>query len=74
MVLGVHTYFWAEVVFWALIILLGVMFFFAPRVLGPASENGNNWRTLNCWGSWLVLEYLFKPAPAHRPFFVGGGE
>lgn len=50
MVLGVHTYFWAEVVFWALIILLGVMFFFAPRVLGPASENGNNWRTLNCWG------------------------
>lgn len=50
MVLGVHTYFWAEVVFWALIFLLGVMFFFAPRVLGPASENGNNWRTLNCWG------------------------
>lgn len=28
MVLGAHTYFWAEVVFWAVIILLGVMFFF----------------------------------------------
>ncbi len=26
------------------------MFFFAPKVLGPASENGNNWRTLNWWG------------------------
>ena len=50
MVLGAHTYFWAEVVFWAVIILLGVMFFFAPKVLGPASENGNNWRTLNWWG------------------------
>ena len=33
MVLGAHTYFWAEVVFWAVIILLGVMFFFAPKVL-----------------------------------------
>ena len=50
MVLGAHTYFWAEVVFWAVIILLGVMFFFAPKVLAPASENGNNWRTLNWWG------------------------
>lgn len=50
MVLGAHTYFWAEVVFWAVVILLGVMFFFAPRDLGPVHEDGNNWRTLTFWG------------------------
>lgn len=31
MVFGLHTYFWAEVVFWAVVLLLGVMFIFAPK-------------------------------------------
>ncbi|EAU01029.1 disulfide bond formation protein B [Campylobacter curvus] len=30
-VFGIHTYFWAEVVFWAVVLLLGVIFFFAPK-------------------------------------------
>lgn len=30
-VFGIHTYFWAEVVFWAVVVLLGVMFYFAPK-------------------------------------------
>lgn len=30
-ILGVHTYFWAEVVFWAVVLLLGVIFAFAPK-------------------------------------------
>lgn len=30
-IFGIHTYFWAEVVFWAVIVLLGIMFYFAPK-------------------------------------------
>ena len=30
-VFGLHTYFWAEVVFWAVVLLLGVIFAFAPK-------------------------------------------
>ncbi|WP_299549523.1 disulfide bond formation protein B [uncultured Helicobacter sp.] len=30
-VFGIHTYFWAEVVFWAVVLLLGVIFAFAPK-------------------------------------------
>ncbi|TQR32494.1 disulfide bond formation protein B [Campylobacter sp. MIT 99-7217] len=30
-VFGIHTYFWAEVVFFAVVLLLGVMFFLAPK-------------------------------------------
>lgn len=31
-VFGIHTQFWAEIVFWCVVFLLGVMFFFAPRI------------------------------------------
>ncbi|WP_291950183.1 disulfide bond formation protein B [Campylobacter sp.] len=30
-IFGLHTYFWAEVVFWAVVLLLGVIFAFAPK-------------------------------------------
>ncbi|EAJ8474282.1 disulfide bond formation protein B, partial [Campylobacter upsaliensis] len=30
-VFGIHTYFWAEVVFWAVVLILGVIFAFAPK-------------------------------------------
>ena len=30
-IFGIHTYFWAEIVFWAVVLLLGVIFFFAPK-------------------------------------------
>lgn len=37
-VFGIHTYFWAEVVFWAVIVLLGIMFFFAPKLSSLENE------------------------------------
>ncbi|OPA71820.1 dihydroneopterin aldolase [Campylobacter pinnipediorum subsp. caledonicus] len=30
-IFGIHTYFWAEIVFWVVVLMLGVIFFFAPR-------------------------------------------
>lgn len=39
-VFGIHTYFWAEVVFWAVVLLLGVMFAFAPKFSAFDTEMG----------------------------------
>lgn len=50
MVLGAHTYFWAEVVFWCVIVFLAVMMFFAPKDFGAVKEDGHNWRNLTFWG------------------------
>ncbi|QCD44257.1 disulfide bond formation protein B [Campylobacter mucosalis] len=41
-VFGIHTYFWAEIVFWAVVLLLGVMFFFAPKFSAFEAEQGDN--------------------------------
>jgi disulfide bond formation protein DsbB len=46
-VFGIHTYSWAEIVFWAVIVLLGIMLFFAPKNAGPAMEDGKPWRRMN---------------------------
>ncbi|EAK8022682.1 disulfide bond formation protein B [Campylobacter coli] len=44
-VFGIHTYFWAEVVFWAVVLLLGVMFAFAPKFGSFDKElNGEKFR------------------------------
>lgn len=40
-VFGLHTYFWAEVVFWSVIVMLGIMFFFAPKFSAFTEEMGN---------------------------------
>ncbi|BCX80079.1 disulfide bond formation protein B [Campylobacter sp. 19-13652] len=48
-IFGIHTQFWAEVVFWAVVLVLGVIFFFAPRPEGFAEEfasHGAKWRKL----------------------------
>lgn len=39
-VFGIHTYFWAEVVFWAVVLLLGVIFAFAPKFSAFDEEMG----------------------------------
>lgn len=47
-VFGLHTYFWAEVVFWSVILLLGVMFLFAPKFRAFDDEIGDKkFRPLN---------------------------
>ncbi|TKX29580.1 disulfide bond formation protein B [Campylobacter sp. MIT 12-5580] len=44
-VFGIHTYFWAEVVFFAVVFLLGVFFFFAPKLSAFDKEmNGESVR------------------------------
>ena len=44
-VFGIHTYFWAEVVFWAVVLLLGVIFAFAPKFNAFETElNGEKFR------------------------------
>lgn len=48
-IFGIHTQFWAEVVFWSVVLVLGIIFFFAPRPEGFAQEfatHENNWRKL----------------------------
>lgn len=46
-IFGIHTQFWAEVVFWAVVVVLGIIFFFAPRPQGFADEMGDaKWRKL----------------------------
>ncbi|CAM2950708.1 disulfide bond formation protein B [Helicobacter burdigaliensis] len=40
-VFGIHTYFWAEVVFWAVVLLLGVIFAFAPKFSAFDEEIGS---------------------------------
>ncbi len=45
---GIHTYSWAEFVFWCVIVLLGVMLFFAPRGgFVPPHVNGKPWFQFN---------------------------
>ncbi|MCR8685446.1 disulfide bond formation protein DsbI [Campylobacter ureolyticus] len=47
-VFGIHTYFWAEVVFWAVILLLGIMLFFAPKFSSFDKEmEGKTYRNLS---------------------------
>ncbi|PSM52753.1 DsbB-related disulfide oxidoreductase [Campylobacter blaseri] len=41
-VFGIHTYFWAEVVFWAVVLLLGIIFFFAPKFESINDEVGKD--------------------------------
>lgn len=31
-IFGIHTYFWAEVVFWCVILVFGILFFIAPKL------------------------------------------
>ncbi|AJC88395.1 disulfide bond formation protein B [Campylobacter insulaenigrae] len=46
-IFGLHTYFWAEVVFWAVVLLLGVIFAFAPKFGSFEKEmEGSSFRQL----------------------------
>ena len=55
-VFGIHTYFWAEVVFWAVVLLLGVIFAFAPKFNAFETElNGEKFRKYTKFSFAAVL-------------------
>ncbi|HEB9305924.1 TPA: disulfide bond formation protein B [Campylobacter coli] len=55
-VFGIHTYFWAEVVFWAVVLLLGAMFAFAPKFGSFDKElNGEKFRKFTKFSFAAVL-------------------
>ncbi|MBM0637544.1 disulfide bond formation protein B [Campylobacter sp. VicNov18] len=44
-IFGIHTYFWAEIIFWSVVLLLGVIFVFAPKFNAFEMElNGQKFR------------------------------
>lgn len=49
-VFGIHTYFWAEVVFFAVVFLLGVFFFFAPKM--SAFDKEMNGEAVRKWSKF----------------------
>ncbi|MGG7072776.1 disulfide bond formation protein B [Campylobacter sp. 9BO] len=55
-VFGIHTYFWAEVVFWAVVLLLGVIFFFLPKFSSFEKEqNGEHVRKFTKFSSFAFI-------------------
>lgn len=55
-VFGIHTYFWAEVVFWAVVVLLGAIFFFAPKFSAFDEEMGGE--TIRKLGSFTRAAFI----------------
>lgn len=55
-VFGIHTYFWAEVVFWAVVVLLGAIFFFAPKFSALEEEMGGD--TIRKFGSFTRSAFI----------------
>lgn len=54
-VFGIHTYSWAEIVFWFVVLFLGVIFAFAPRFWAFERElNGAKFRAFNSF-SFLAI-------------------
>ncbi len=59
-IFGIHTYFWAEIVFWAVVLLLGVMFFFAPKEgFKPVNQEGKPWFKFGGFGKLCAGISLF---------------
>lgn len=82
-VFGIHTYFWAEIVFFAVVLLLGVMFFFAPKFSVFDKEmNGERVRKLGKFSlAAFVISALIVASNVFQAFvstgvppFVGQGD
>ncbi|ARE81100.1 disulfide bond formation protein DsbI [Campylobacter helveticus] len=73
-VFGIHTYFWAEVVFWAVVLILGVIFAFAPKFSAFETEMaGEKFRPFNKFGFAAVLISTFIVASNVFQAFVSTG-
>jgi disulfide bond formation protein, dsbB family len=55
-VFGIHTYFWAEIVFWAVVVMLGAIFFFAPKF--SALEEEMEGETIRRFGKLTSVAFI----------------
>ncbi|TKX31076.1 disulfide bond formation protein DsbI [Campylobacter estrildidarum] len=73
-VFGIHTYFWAEVVFWAVVLLLGLIFIFAPKFSAFDKElNGEKFRKYTSFSLAAVVISAIIVASNVFQAFVGTG-
>ncbi|CZE47691.1 disulfide bond formation protein B [Campylobacter geochelonis] len=82
-ILGLHTQFWAEVVFWAVVMILGIIFFFAPSVNDFVKDMNNEkirkLTTANIVAFWVffivvasnIVQAFVSTGP---PPFLGQGD
>lgn len=57
-IFGLHTYFWAEVVFWAVVLCLGIIFFFAPKF--SAFDEEMNGKQIREFGSITKKAFIIS--------------
>ncbi|PAF51401.1 disulfide bond formation protein DsbB [Helicobacter sp. 13S00401-1] len=82
-IFSLHTQFWAEVVFWAVVLLLGIIFFFAPSLKTFVNEMGEakfrKLTVMNIIAFWVffiviisnIIQAFVSSGP---PPFVGQGD
>ena len=82
-VFGIHTYFWAEVVFWAVVLILGIIFAFAPKFEAFGTElNGKSFREYTKFSlAAVVISAIIVASNVFQAFvstgippFVGQGD
>ncbi|MDO5531671.1 disulfide bond formation protein B [Sutterella sp.] len=55
-IFGIHTQFWAEIVFWCVVMLFGLACYFAPRFDALIAEmKGKPFRPLSTFNKWAVI-------------------
>lgn len=74
-VFDIHTYFWAEIIFWSTILLLGVIFLFAPKnFAGFKEELGDQkYRKFNKISKFMFIVVAFILASNAFQALVGTG-
>ncbi|PAF44959.1 disulfide bond formation protein B [Helicobacter sp. 11S02629-2] len=82
-IFSLHTQFWAEVVFWAVVLLLGIIFFFAPSLKTFVSEMGEakfrKLTVMNIIAFWVffivIISNIIQAFVASGPPpFIGQGD
>lgn len=55
-IFGIHTQFWAEIVFWCVVMLFGLAVYLAPRFDALVAEfKGKNFRPLTAFNKWAFI-------------------
>ncbi|HJE66171.1 MAG TPA: disulfide bond formation protein B [Campylobacter avium] len=73
-VFGIHTYFWAEVVFWFVIIFLGILFLLVPKFSDFDKEmNGKKYRDFSKTGFiFVIISSIIVASNAFQAFVSTG--
>ncbi len=73
-IFGIHTYFWAEIVFWAVVLLLGVIFAFAPKFSAFEEElAGEKYRQFTKFSrSAIIISAIIIASNAAQAFISTG--